>query len=64
VLVDCRITWNAVEPVAHRCLVRPDGGRPGQRRTVCRGSRLYVQEEPFTELTVLDISTVTSVSTF
>ncbi|MER6127609.1 hypothetical protein ABT173_34495 [Streptomyces sp. NPDC001795] len=58
VLVDCRITWNALEAVAYGRLVRPDGGELGRRRTVCRGPRVHVQEEPFTDWTVLDISPV------
>ncbi|MBB4794993.1 hypothetical protein [Streptomyces nodosus] len=57
VLVDCRLTGNAVEPVARGRLVRPDGTRLERRpRTVCRGPRLYVQAEPFTEWTVLDLA--------
>jgi len=54
-IVDCRITWNAVEPVAYGRLVRPDGTDLGRRRVVCRGPRIYVQEEPFTHWAVLDI---------
>lgn len=55
-IVDCRLTKNTVEPVAEGRLVRPDGGELGRRRVVCRGPRLYVQEESFTEWTLLDIA--------
>jgi hypothetical protein len=54
-LVDCRLTDAAVEPLAESTLVRPDGSPLGRRRMVSRGPRLYVQEEPATEWTVLDI---------
>ncbi|MGW7065385.1 hypothetical protein ACWGII_04535 [Streptomyces sp. NPDC054855] len=39
-------------------LVAPDGGTLGPCRTVSRGPRIYVQEEPYTEWTVLDIGTL------
>ncbi|KQX50906.1 MULTISPECIES: hypothetical protein [unclassified Streptomyces] len=37
-------------------LTLPDGGPLGRRRSVCRGSRIYVQAEPFTEWCVFDLS--------
>jgi hypothetical protein len=55
-IVDCRLTENTVEAVAEGRLVRPDGGELGRRRVVCRGPRLYIQEESFTEWTLLDIT--------
>jgi hypothetical protein len=54
-LVDCRLTDGAVRPVAEGRLLGSGGGRLDRRRLVCRGPRLYVQEPPGTEWTVLDI---------
>lgn len=54
-LVDCRITPNAVRPVAEGRLISADGGEIGRRRVVCRGPRIYVQEEPSLEWGALDI---------
>ncbi|MFI6334167.1 hypothetical protein [Streptomyces sp. NPDC050535] len=54
--VDCRMPQEAVRPVGDGRLVRADRGELGRRRVVCRGPRIYVQEEPFLEWGVLDIS--------
>lgn len=55
-----RLTETSVEPVEECRLLRPDGiglgGSPGDFRVVTRGPRLYVQERPFTEWALLDIS--------
>lgn len=37
-------------------LTLPDGSAPGRRRVVGRGSRIYVQAEPFTTWGVFDLS--------
>jgi hypothetical protein len=57
VLVDCRLSEDAVRPVGYGRLVRPDGADLGRRRrrVVCRGSRLYVQQKPWTRWAVLDV---------
>lgn len=55
-LVDCRVTERTVETVTEGRLTRPDGGTLDRRRLVCRGPRIYVQEPPGLEWTVLDIS--------
>ncbi|MCL8013596.1 hypothetical protein [Streptomyces sp. AS02] len=55
-LVDCRLTEQTVETLTEGRLSRPDGGALGRRRVVSRGPRLYIQEEPGLEWTVLDIS--------
>ncbi|MFE6484870.1 hypothetical protein ACFVGN_18295 [Streptomyces sp. NPDC057757] len=55
-IVDCRMTREAVRPLGYGRLVRADGGELGRRRSVCRGPRIYVQEKPFLEWGVLDIS--------
>ncbi|MEU9283471.1 hypothetical protein AB0D57_01760 [Streptomyces sp. NPDC048275] len=55
-LVIGELTDTGVAAVAERRLVRPDGTDLGRRRVVCRGPRIYIQEDPFTEWTVLDIS--------
>ncbi|MEV0171575.1 hypothetical protein AB0I00_10700 [Streptomyces sp. NPDC050803] len=54
-LVDCRLTDSAVEPLSESRLVRPGGEALGRHRVVSRGARLYVQEEPATAWSVLDI---------
>lgn len=56
-LVAAELRHQEVRPYAPGRLVGPDGGPLGQNRTVSRGPRIYVQEEPFTAWTVLDIST-------
>lgn len=56
-IVHGELTASAVEPVTESRLLRPDGSRSGgRRRVVCRGSRLYVQEEASTEWSLLDIA--------
>ncbi|MFF3333152.1 hypothetical protein ACFYWX_26970 [Streptomyces sp. NPDC002888] len=55
-LVLGKLTDSAVEPEEEVRLLRSDGSRSGgPRRVVSRGSRVYVQEEPFTEWGLLDI---------
>jgi hypothetical protein len=54
-LVLGELTETAVEFVAKDRLVRPDGAPLGRCRTVCRGPRLYVLEEPFTQWTVFEL---------
>ncbi|MEU6763048.1 hypothetical protein ABZ916_11050 [Streptomyces sp. NPDC046853] len=56
-LVDAALHHREVRPYASGRLVGPDGAPLGRRRTVSRGPRVYVQEEPYTAWTVLDIST-------
>ncbi|MGW7082667.1 hypothetical protein ACWGH2_04085 [Streptomyces sp. NPDC054871] len=56
-LVDAELRHEEVRPYASGRLVGPDGDPLGQRRTVSRGPRIYVQEDPCTAWTVLDIST-------
>ncbi|MFI8528669.1 hypothetical protein ACIGMX_00235 [Streptomyces aquilus] len=50
------LTDSAVEPVEETRLLRADGARSGRRRVVCRGPRLYVQEEPGIDWALYDIS--------
>ncbi|MEU6272984.1 hypothetical protein ABZ871_11295 [Streptomyces populi] len=50
------ITATSVEPRGLGLLTLPDGSAPGRRRVVGRGSRIYVQVEPFTEWSVFDLS--------
>ena len=50
------LTDTAVEPTGAALLTRPDGRPIGRRRVVARGTRIHVQEEPFTEWTVWDLS--------
>ncbi|MDT7841514.1 hypothetical protein [Streptomyces justiciae] len=50
------LTESAIEPVEETRLLRADGARSGRRRVVCRGPRLYVQEENAAEWTLFDIS--------
>ncbi|MFC8900210.1 hypothetical protein [Streptomyces cinereoruber] len=50
------LTESSVEPTDVALLTRADGGALGRRRVVARGSRVYVQEEPFAEWGVLDLS--------
>ncbi|MEU5002355.1 hypothetical protein [Streptomyces sp. NPDC021622] len=54
-LVDAVVTHDRVRPVSTGRLVRPDGTPLGRRRTVSRGRRVYVQEEPHSAWAVLDI---------
>lgn len=57
-LVHAELRHEEVRPYASGRLVGPDGDPLGRRRTVSRGPRIYVQEEPFTAWTVLDIGTL------
>ncbi|MFG3285589.1 hypothetical protein [Streptomyces sp. NPDC048111] len=50
------LTETSVEPTDVGLLTLPDGTLPGGRRVVGRGSRIYVQAEPFTAWNVLDLS--------
>ncbi|MEV7376348.1 hypothetical protein AB0O51_36350 [Streptomyces sp. NPDC090301] len=50
------LTDTAVEPAGAAVLTRPDGAPLGRRRVVARAARIHVQEEPFTEWAVLDLS--------
>ncbi|MEU3606263.1 hypothetical protein AB0E83_12525 [Streptomyces sp. NPDC035033] len=51
-----RVTETSVEPTGTGLLTLPDGRAPGRRRVVARGSRIYVQAEPFTAWGVFDLS--------
>lgn len=55
-LVTGRLTDTTVDPLETTRLTRPDGTPLGHRRVVCRGPRLYVQEQPATEWTLFDLS--------
>ncbi|MGW6054626.1 hypothetical protein [Streptomyces sp. NPDC055189] len=58
-LVDAELRHQEARPYATARLVGPDGAPLGHgRRTVSRGPRIYVQEEPYTAWTVLDIGAV------
>ncbi|MFD7975347.1 hypothetical protein [Streptomyces sp. NPDC059071] len=46
----------SVEPTDVGLLTLPDGSAPGRRRVVSRGSRIYVQAEPFTAWGLFDLS--------
>ncbi|MFD0374556.1 hypothetical protein [Streptomyces sp. NPDC127112] len=50
------LTEASVEPTDVGLLTLPDGHLPGRRRPVGRGSRIYVQAEPFTAWGVFDLS--------
>ncbi|SDN40877.1 hypothetical protein [Actinacidiphila guanduensis] len=50
------IMETSVEPTGVALLTLPDGSVPGRRRVVGRGSRIYVQAEPFTTWEVFDLS--------
>ena len=50
------LTETSVEPTDVGLLTLPEGPLPGRRRVVGRGSRIYVQAEPFTAWGVLDLS--------
>ncbi|MFD8008683.1 hypothetical protein [Streptomyces sp. NPDC058955] len=49
------LTAASVEPTDVGLLTLPDGRAPGRRRVVARGSRIYVQAEPFTAWGVFDL---------
>ncbi|MEU4878147.1 hypothetical protein [Streptomyces sp. NPDC021608] len=51
-----KLTDSSVEPTDVGLLALPDGTTPGRRRVVGRGSRIYVQAEPFTAWGMLDLS--------
>lgn len=50
------IMETSVEQADVDLLTLPDGSAPGRRRVVGRGSRIYVQAEPFTTWGVFDLS--------
>ncbi|KAA0940389.1 hypothetical protein [Streptomyces apricus] len=50
------LTETSVEPADVGVLTLPDGRLPGRRRVVGRGSRIYVQAEPYTAWDVFDLS--------
>jgi hypothetical protein len=50
------LTETSVEPKEVGLLTLPHGLAPGRRRVVSRGSRIYVQAEPFTAWGVFDLS--------
>ncbi|MET8646444.1 hypothetical protein [Streptomyces sp. NPDC004675] len=50
------LTETSVEPTNVGLLTLPNGPAPGRRRVVSRGSRIYVQAEPFTAWGVFDLS--------
>ncbi|MET9484989.1 hypothetical protein [Streptomyces sp. NPDC006638] len=50
------LTEASVEPTDVGLLTGPDGLAPGRRRAVARGSRIYVQPEPFTAWRVFDLN--------
>ncbi|WP_406840863.1 hypothetical protein ACICHK_40005 [Streptomyces sp. AHU1] len=55
-LVHAELTQTSVEPTDTGLLTLPDGSAPGRRRLVGRGSRIYVQAEPFTAWGVFDLN--------
>ncbi|MEW2556811.1 hypothetical protein AB0957_34465 [Streptomyces zhihengii] len=50
------LTEASVEPTDVGLLTLPDGHLPGRRQAVSRGSRIYIQAEPFTAWGVVDLS--------
>lgn len=50
------LTETPVEPTDVGLLTLPHGPAPGRRRVVGRGSKIYVQAEPFTAWGVFDLS--------
>ncbi|GES28458.1 hypothetical protein AB0G60_00030 [Streptomyces angustmyceticus] len=50
------LTETSVEPKDVGLLTLPEGPAPGRRRVVGRGSRIYVQAEPYTAWGVFDLS--------
>ncbi|WP_367325838.1 hypothetical protein [Streptomyces sp. HUAS ZL42] len=50
------ISETSVESTDVGLLTLPDGSAPGRRRVVGRGSKIYVQAEPFTTWGVFDLS--------
>lgn len=57
-LVHAELRHEEVRPYTSGRLVGPAGDPLGHCRTVSRGPRIYVQEEPYTAWTVLDIGTL------
>ncbi|MFJ5779519.1 hypothetical protein [Streptomyces sp. NPDC093094] len=55
-LAHAELTETSVEPTDVGVLTLHDGPLPGRRRVVGRGSRIYVQAEPFTTWEVFDLS--------
>lgn len=55
-LVHGEVTETSVEPTDVGLLALPDGSLPGRRRVVGRGSRIYVQAQPFTAWSVFDLN--------
>jgi hypothetical protein len=55
-IVHGELTEASVEPTDVGLLTLPAGHPPGRRRAVSRGSRIYVQAEPFTAWGVVDLS--------
>ncbi|WP_432005484.1 hypothetical protein [Streptomyces parvus] len=55
-LVHAELGEASVEQTEVGLLTLSDGSCPGRRRVVGRGSRIYVQAEPFTEWGVFDLS--------
>ncbi|MEU8773410.1 hypothetical protein [Streptomyces sp. NPDC048606] len=49
------LTETTVEPTGLGLLTLPDGSAPGRRRVVGRGSRIYVQAEPYTAWGMFDL---------
>ncbi|MFJ5645611.1 hypothetical protein [Streptomyces sp. NPDC093223] len=54
-LVHGEIIATSVEATGVGLLALPDGSSSGRRRVVARGSRIYVQAEPFTTWGVYDL---------
>ncbi|MCX5174753.1 hypothetical protein OG523_03025 [Streptomyces virginiae] len=50
------LTETSVDPTEVGVLTLPGGAPPGRRRVVGRGSRIYVQAEPFTTWDVFDLN--------
>ncbi|UYQ65698.1 hypothetical protein [Streptomyces peucetius] len=55
-LVLCTPAERTAAPYLHSTLVRPDGSPVGRRRVVARGSRLFVQADPYTAWEVWDLA--------
>ncbi|MFF3624900.1 hypothetical protein [Streptomyces sp. NPDC002467] len=51
-----KLTESSVEPTDVGLLTLPHGTAQGRRRVIGRGSRIYVQAEPFTSWGMLDLS--------
>ncbi|MFF3920755.1 hypothetical protein ACFYZB_46705 [Streptomyces sp. NPDC001852] len=55
-LAHAELTATSVEPTDASLLILPNGPVSGRRRVVGRGSRIYVQAEPFTAWGVFDLN--------